>query len=41
MLSLQQTQRFADVLAAAELVRGREELQGDGFFPRLLRWWGW
>ena len=31
MLSLQQTQRFADVLAAAELIRGREELQGDGF----------
>ena len=31
MLSLQQTQRFADVLAAAELVRQREELGGDEF----------
>ncbi len=31
MLSLQQTQRFADVLAAAELIRQREELQGDRF----------
>jgi hypothetical protein len=36
MLSLQQTQRFADALAAAELVRRQEEIQGDsislGFF---------
>lgn len=36
MLSLQQTQRFADVLAGAELVRRREQLGGDpialGFF---------
>ena len=31
MLSLQQTQRFADVLAAAELIRQREKLEGDGF----------
>lgn len=36
MLSLQQTQRFADALAAAELVRREEEIGGDlislGFF---------
>ncbi len=31
MLSLQQTQRFADVLAAAELVRRREEIGGREF----------
>ena len=31
MLSLQQTQRFADVLAAAELIRRRENLPGDVF----------
>ena len=31
MLSLQQTQRFADVLAAAELIRQREEIEGDTF----------
>ena len=31
MLSLQQTQRFADVLAAAELIRQRENLRGDVF----------
>ena len=31
MLSLQQTQRFADVLAAAELIRRREEIPGDTF----------
>lgn len=31
MLSLQQTQRFADVLAAAELIRARERIEGDGF----------
>lgn len=31
MLSLQQTQRFADVLAAGELVREREGLGGDEF----------
>lgn len=31
MLSLQQTQRFADVLAAAELVRRAEEIEGDEF----------
>ena len=31
MLSLQQTQRFADVLAAAELVRRREDVGGDEF----------
>jgi hypothetical protein len=31
MLSLQQTQRFADVLAAAELIREREEIEGDEF----------
>jgi hypothetical protein len=29
MLSLQQTQRFADVLAAAELIRQRERIEGD------------
>ena len=29
MLSLQQTQRFADVLAAAELVRRREQIRGQ------------
>ncbi len=36
MLSLQQTQRFADVLAAAELVRREEQIEGQplqlGFF---------
>lgn len=31
MLSLQQTQRFADVLAAAELVRRREKIKGYEF----------
>ena len=31
MLSLQQTQRFADVLAAAELIRQREGIDGDTF----------
>lgn len=31
MLSLQQTQRFADVLAAAELVRGEEGIEGHPF----------
>ena len=31
MLSLQQTQRFADVLAAAELIRKREKIPGDVF----------
>lgn len=31
MLSLQQTQRFADVLAAAELVRRAEEIRGQPF----------
>ena len=31
MLSLQQTQRFADVLASAELVRRRENIEGDMF----------
>jgi hypothetical protein len=31
MLSLQQTQRFADALAAAELVRAREKIPGDPF----------
>jgi hypothetical protein len=31
MLSLQQTQRFADVLATAELVRRDEEIQGHPF----------
>lgn len=31
MLSLQQTQRFADVLAAAELIREREGIEGDDF----------
>lgn len=31
MLSLQQTQRFADVLAAAELVRREEEIAGQQF----------
>ena len=31
MLSLQQTQRFADVLAAAELVRRAEEISGHPF----------
>jgi len=31
MLSLQQTQRFADVLAAAELVRTREGIKGSPF----------
>ena len=31
MLSLQQTQRFADVLAAAELIRQGENLPGDVF----------
>lgn len=31
MLSLQQTQRFADVLAAAELVRRREQIAGHPF----------
>lgn len=36
MLSLQQTQRFADALAAAEIIRRRESIEGDplsvGFF---------
>ncbi len=31
MLSLQQTQRFADVLAAAELVRREEQIEGEPF----------
>ncbi len=31
MLSLQQTQRFADVLAAAELLRKREKIKGSQF----------
>ena len=31
MLSLQQTQRFADVLAAAELIRRQQDLPGDTF----------
>jgi hypothetical protein len=31
MLSLQQTQRFADVLAAAELIRRAERIEGDQF----------
>lgn len=31
MLSLQQTQRFADVIAAAELVRQEERIQGASF----------
>ena len=31
MLSLQQTQRFADAFAAAELVRQRENIQGECF----------
>jgi len=31
MLSLQQTQRFADALAAAEVVRRREEIAGEPF----------
>lgn len=31
LLSLQQTQRFANALAAAELVRRREEIAGDPF----------
>jgi len=31
MLSLQQTQRFADAMAGAELVRRQEELPGDPF----------
>lgn len=31
MLSLQQTQRFADVLSAAELIRDRERIEGDEF----------
>jgi hypothetical protein len=31
MLSLQQTQRFADALAGAELIRQREEIEGDPF----------
>ncbi|HWQ28272.1 MAG TPA: helicase-related protein [Dehalococcoidia bacterium] len=31
MLSLQQTQRFADALAAAEIVRQRESIAGDEF----------
>jgi hypothetical protein len=31
MLSLQQTQRFADVLAAAELIRRAEQIKGQAF----------
>lgn len=31
MLSLQQTQRFADVLASAELLRQREQIKGNPF----------
>ena len=31
MLSLDQTQRFLDVLGAAELVRAKESIPGDGF----------
>ena len=37
MLSLQQTQRFADVLAAAELVRRDEHIGGRRVLARLLR----
>jgi hypothetical protein len=36
MLSLQQTQRFADVLAAAELVRQEEGISGDVFSAGFL-----
>ena len=36
MLSLQQTQRFADALAAAELVRREMQLQGDPFSVGFL-----
>ncbi len=40
MLSLQQTQRFADVLAAAELVRRDEGIDRTGVLPRVLRRFG-
>lgn len=36
MLSLQQTQRFADILAAAELVRREEEIRGAAFSVGFL-----
>jgi Helicase conserved C-terminal domain len=36
MLSLDQTQRFADVLAAAELVRRAEHIEGDAFSVGFL-----
>jgi Helicase conserved C-terminal domain len=36
MLSLQQTQRFADVFAAAELIRQKEKLPGDEFAVGFL-----
>jgi hypothetical protein len=36
MLSLDQTQRFLDVLAAAELVRAAERIDGDGFSVGFL-----
>ena len=38
MLSMQQTQRFADALAGAELVRRAEAHQGRPDKSRLLRW---
>src|SRR6185312_11481456 len=31
MLSLQQTQRFADAMAGAEIIRRRESIEGDPF----------
>lgn len=36
MLSLQQTQRFADAMAAAELVRRRDGIEGDSFSVGFL-----
>jgi len=36
MLSLQQTQRFADAMAAAELVRREQKLEGDPFSVGFL-----
>lgn len=36
MLSLQQTQRFADVLAAAELIREEQRIEGDQFAVGFL-----
>lgn len=36
MLSLQQTQRFADALAGAELIRRREDIAGDTFSVGFL-----